>query len=233
MRIAPQWFQDELTRIGGVNPYGEPIFKLVWSSSQRMVIGGRWEQTGFEGYKEVPAISGQPCWALCVWEPREVQGSPLMWEIDYADDSGYLQCGGYPKYGRYRLLRKFFHQEIVVGEEQCLRLEGRRVVPSIRRKQELQTYRMEPCGLMLDLMLPMLMRWRRLSDEAKIAAIKQEEQLAKDEFLRRTKDARDGCRVRRGSQLVAKRAELIEKGFMETMRVAAKTGLGMRVECQP
>ena len=229
MRECPQWFQDALTRIGGTNPYGEPVFRLVWSTSEKMVIGGRWEQTGFEGYKQVHAVTGQPCWALMVWEPREVFGSPDMWELDYSDGQ-YLACGGYPKYGRYRLLRKFFHQEIVTSEEHCLRLEGRKLFPTIRQKQELATYRMEPCGLMLDLMLPMLMRWRKLSDAAKVAALKQEEQLAKDEFLRKTKDALAGCRVRRGSQLVAKRAEVIEKGFMQAMAVAAQTkGLGMRI----
>jgi len=83
---------------------------------------------------------------------------------------------------------------------------------------------------MLDLMLPMLIKWRRLSDEAKVAAILQDERLRDEEVLKKAKDVREGCRIRRGSQLVAKRAEVIEKGFMETMRIAARTGLGMRME---
>ncbi len=230
MRNCPQWFQDELTRIGGTNHYGEPVFRMVWSTDEQTVIGGKWEQSGFEGYKIVPAVSGVPCWALMVWEPREMQGSYAMWEYDYRDaDSTYLQCGGYPKYGRYRLLRKFYHIEIKTKGEYRLHLEdGYRLVPKLVNIPEVQQYRMEPCGLMLDLMLPMLMKWRRLSDEAKIAAIKQDEQLQKDEFCRRAKDVMDGNRVRRGSQLVAKRAELIEKGFMQAMKIAARTGLGMR-----
>ncbi len=230
MRECPAWFQAELTRIGGVNLYGEPVFRLAWSPSEKMVIGGRWEQSGFEGYKQVRAVSGTPCWTLMVWEPREVHGSPEMWELDYSDGQ-YLACGGYPKYGRYRLLRKFFHQEIVQVQEEQQWVDHNFVIRTeIIRKPVLRAYRMEPCGLMLDLMLPMLMRWRRLSDAAKVAALKQEEQMAKDEFVRRTRDAMDGNRVRRGSQLVAKRAEVIEKGMIQAMAVAARTpGLGMRI----
>lgn len=228
MRVAPLWFQQELTRIGGTNPYGESIFRFVWAPTETIVIGGAW-RTGFEGYKEVRAIHGVPCWALMVWEPRQVQGSPEMWEIDYMDESGYLQCGGYPKYGRYRLLKRFHHQEIVTKSEHRLQMYGRRLIPVEVRKPELAVYRMEPCGLMLDLMLPMLMRWRRLSNAARVAALKQEEQLEKDEFCRKAKDALDGTRIRRGSQLVASRAEVIEKGFTEAMAVAARTGLGMRI----
>ena len=42
MRECPPWFQDELTRIGGVNQYGEPVFRLVWSQNESMTIGGKW-----------------------------------------------------------------------------------------------------------------------------------------------------------------------------------------------
>ena len=43
MRTCPEWFQKELTRIGGKNPYGEPMFKLVWSPYG---TDGHWRQMG-------------------------------------------------------------------------------------------------------------------------------------------------------------------------------------------
>jgi hypothetical protein len=229
VRECPQWFQEELTRIGGTNPYGDPVFRLVWSTSEKAVIGGRWAN-GFEGYKESPSIAGTPSWALMVWEPKELQGSPEMWDLDYRDpETGYLQCGGYPKYGRYRLMKKFIHREMshkLVKEPVWIHgvLRFQEV-----RKPVFETFRMEPCGLMLDLMLPMLIRWRRLSDEAKVKAIQQDEELRNNEVVKKAKDIREGCRVRRGSQLVAKRAEVIERGFEQTMRVAARSGLGIRI----
>jgi hypothetical protein len=210
MRECPEWFQRELARIGGRNPYGDPIFKLVWSPTERRTVGGRFHD-GYVGYREMRGVPGAPCWCLMVWEPREVQGSYERWLYDYRDpETGLLDCGRYPIHGRYRALQRFIHNEIVHGQ--------------------MTTFRMEPCGLMLDLMLPMLMRWRRLSDQAKVAALQQEEQLEKDRFLAKAKDARAGCRISRGSQLVQKRAEIIESGFRQAMAMAAHTGLGMRVE---
>jgi hypothetical protein len=98
------------------------------------------------------------------------------------------------------------------------------------RKPELETFRIEPTGLILDLLLPMLILWRKLSNEAKLTAVLEEEERKEREFLRVSKDIRDGNRIRRGSQLVAKRAELIEKGFERAMQMAARSGLGMRME---
>lgn len=230
MRTAPQWFNDELQHIGGVNIYGDPIYRLVWSPEEKMVIGGRWAG-GFEGYKHVPAIAGPACWALMIWEPREMQGSAEAWETEYRDtETTYLQCGGYPRFGRYRLLKKFMHREVVHKEvtepvwvNHVLRFQK-------VRNPELQTFTIEPTGLILDLMLPMLMLWRKLSGEAKLKAALEEEERKEKAFLKTAKDIREGVRVRRGSQLVAKRAEVIEKGFEQAMRMAARAGLGMRME---
>lgn len=230
MRSCPPWFQKELTGIGGTNPYGEPMFKLVWSTTEKMVIGGKWAY-GFEGYKEAPAIFGAPCWCLMVWEPRELNGLPEMWEIVSRDpETGYLQYGGYPKYGYYRLLKRFMHREVEhkeVTEPYWVGMEMR-----FQRVQVPQfvIYRMEPCGLILDMILPMLLGWRKLSEDKKKQVLQEREEEKERQFMKTAKDIRDGNRIRPGSPLVAKRAELIEKGFMQAMKIAAKTGLGMRTD---
>ena len=234
MRECPPWFQEELTRIGGTNQYGEPIFKLVWSESQQFTVGGRWKD-GFEGYKRAPLIPGEPCWALMVWEPAEVAGGSCeAWERDYRDEeTGLLECGGYPKYGNYRLLQKFLHREMV--EQPVMRQfwDGPIIRTETIQGAKMRTYRMEPCGFMLDVMLPMLMAWRRLSNAQKVAALKQQEQERKDAFTAKVKDARDGSRMgrtMRSSQLVQKRAAVIERGMRQAMAAAAQWGLGMRLE---
>ncbi len=200
MRDCPCWFQDELTRIGGVNQYHQPIFRLDWDRN---------------------------AWSLMVWEPVELQGSYEAWRRDYAD-----MPMPYPSSGRYRLFQKFRHIEIVGNwvVDQYIDQRTFEILETTISKPEVRTYTMEPCGLMLDLMLPMLMAWRRLSDGAKIAALRQEEQLKKDEFCKAVKDARAGHRVRRGSQLVQQRAEIIEKGMRQAMAIAARNGLGMKLE---
>ena len=233
MREAPSWFQDELARIGGRNLYGEPIFRLAWSTGERRVIGGRWTKDGFVGYREVPGVPGLPCWALMVYEPRELLGSLDRWERDYRDEeTGLLDCGSYSKYGRYRLLQRFIHQEVISQPKEVQIFDGFKIRRQVTGKREVVTYRMEPCGFILDVMMPMLLRWRRLSDAAKVEALLQEERIRDDEFTKMTKNAIEGTRlsrVMRSSQLVQKRAEIIERGFRQAMAVAAHTGLGMRV----
>ena len=241
---CPPWFQDALTRIGGTNHYGESIFKIVWSTEPQMTIGGRWKD-GFEGYKRAPLIPGEPCWALLVWEPAEVAGGSYeSWQRDFCDEeTGLLQVGGYPKYGAYRVLQKFLHREI---EQQAKEIqhfswikdkERNVMVPFIEREflqaQKLRSYRMEPCGFMLDVMLPMLMAWRRLSNAQKTAALKQQEQERKDAHSKRAKDARDGTRLSRtsrSSRLVQNRVEVIERGMRQAMAAASQWGLGIRLE---
>ena len=230
MRECPVWFQNELTRIGGTNQFGEPIFKLVWSTGEHRVIGGRWEADGFEGYRTAKAIPGAPCWALMYWEPNIVNGSLEQWESDYRDpETGYLQCGGYPKYGAYRVLRRFLHQEIISKPETSYQMQDGKPVAFTSRKAEHVQHRLEPCGLMLDLMVPMLKLWLKLSDSAKTEAILQDERMREEEFNKQAKDLRADCKVRRGSQLVQKRAELIEKSLGQAMAIAANYGLGMRI----
>jgi hypothetical protein len=226
LRECPAWIQSELTRIGGTNPYGEPMFKLVWSTEPRMILADH------EGYKEVRAVTGEQCWALMCWDSQKVLGTPARWEIDYQDENGRLLAGGYPKSGQYRLVQKFLHREIVqVAKERHWMQDGEPRTEKIC-SQEVRTERLEPCGFILDIMMPGLLRWRKLTDEAKVEALLQEERLEEEEFQRKCKDALEGTkmsRTMRGSQLVQKRAEKIERGMREAMRVAAKTGLGMRM----
>lgn len=229
MREAPGWFQAELTRIGGLNPYGEPVFKLIWSTEGRRIVGGKFAD-GFIGYREARAVTGVPCWALMVWEPRELQGTRTRWEWDYRDgETGLYDCA-YPIYGWYRCLQRFIHTELArqAEERHYLSPKGEPRTEVLARR-EVRTYRMEPGGVMLDLMMPMLMAWRRLGDEAKVKALKQEEQMRKDEAMKLAKDARENCRISRGSRLVQERAERIERGMRQAMAVAARTGLGMRI----
>jgi len=194
-----------------------------------MVIGGRWAN-GFEGYKLAPAIPGVPCWCLLVWEPRELQGDPESWEWQTRDpETGYLEIGGYPRYGRYRLLKRFLHRKIEHKEvSEPVWING---VLQFQRVQKpiITTTRLEPCGLILDLMLPMLIRWRRLSNAQKLEVLLEDERAKHAEVAKKAKDIRDGNRVRRITPYIQKRAELIEKGFMQAMKIAARTGLGMRI----
>ena len=163
-----------------------------------------------------------------------MQGSLERWEDEHRDaQTGLLQCGGFPKYGRYALLQRFLHREIMrqAKERHWADAKGR-LHREVLQRQEVVTYRMEPCGLILDLILPCLVKWKRLSAERKALAIMEEERRKREREGKLVKEAWDGSRMSRlmrNGPLVQKRAELIDKGMRAAMAMAAQTGLGMRI----
>lgn len=229
IREAPGWFNDELERIAGTNRYGNPLFRLVWSEVPKMVVGGRFSD-GFVGYKRVSAIPGEPCWALMLWEAPETFGDPLEWEWQYRQpDTGCLDMGSFPKEGRYRLLKQLMHRELVQREVSQVIWNPIKKRPEMQLVQRVKraTYKMEPCGLILDLMVPMLMAWRHLSAVQKLEAVMDRKRRQENERERVIKDALHDSKVRRSSQLVQKRAELIEKNMDQAMRIAARYSRGI------
>jgi hypothetical protein len=229
LREAPAWFNDELERVGGTNRYGEPLFKLVWSEVPRMIVGGKFAD-GFVGYRSVKAVPGVPCWALMIWESPETFGHPDDWNYQYRDiETGLLDMGSFPKEGRYRLLKQLMHRDIQRQEKSEVVWNPFMKKPEMRRIQDqhVVTYKMEPCGLILDLMVPMLAAWRRLTFDQKLEAVMDRKARQDAERERAIKDAWAGSRVRRGSQLVQKRAEFIEKGMDSAMKIASQYGRGM------
>lgn len=233
MRKCPDWFQRHLTAIGGTNPYGEPIFKLVWSHEPRIVSGGRWAD-GKAEYRQTQMMRGEPCWALMVWEPRETHGPPWRWEMDYRDaETGLLQCGAYPKHGRYRLLQRFIHQELIEQEEERHYMDGNIPRTELIGTRKVETSKLEPTGILLDMLIPMLIAWRRLGDYEKLKALKQQEKLEAERMVKLTRDAMDDVklsRVMRGSKLVQDKAELIERSMRQAVAMASRYGLGITVE---
>lgn len=207
-RKCPEWFQDRLTRVGGTNKYDQPIFKLVWGESETMRDGGYFIRDGYLGYRDVPAIGGEKCWALMMWEPAEKFGTPYRWYKDNTDEAtGLVTLGQYPHHGRYRVIKKFIHRELLNGEW--------------------LTTRMEPTHFILDVMVPMIKGWNRLSNAERMNVIQEDMARDEKEADRILADSRAGHRIRRGSPLVQKRVELMEKNMATAMLIASRTQRGL------
>lgn len=208
-RRCPAWFQERLTRVGGTNKYGRPRFKLVWGESETMRDGGYFARDGYVGYRDVPAIGGEKCWALMMWEPAEKLGTSYRWYKDNTDeDTGLVTLGQYPYQGRYRVLKKFVHRDLINGQW--------------------ITTRMEPTHFILDVMLPMIQDWNRLSDIEKMAITRADIAKEEAEADRILIDARAGVRIRKNSPMVQKRVELMERDMATAMAIAAQTQRGLR-----
>ena len=121
-------FSADILRKFGQNPYGENIYRLVWSESVFETIGGMWEERArpnegnsvvrkgkmlFDSnpvirktacYKQVskyPDYKGKEArWILEKWLPCSF--TPWMWEYKFTDpSSGLLISGPYPEHGEY------------------------------------------------------------------------------------------------------------------------------------
>lgn len=170
--------------------------------------GGYFARDGYVGYRDVPSIGGEKCWALMMWEPAEKFGTPYRWYKDNTDEyTDLVTLGQYPYRGRYRVLKKFIHRELVNGEW--------------------FTTRMEPTHFILDVMLPMIQYWNKLSDAQKLAITKEDMARDEAESDRVLADARHGVRIRKNSPMVQKRVELMEKHMARAMEIAAHTQRGM------
>jgi len=207
-RRCPHWFQDRLTRAGGTTPRGEPRFKLVWGQSETMRDGGYFLRDGYEGYRDVPALGKEACWALMMWEPATMMGSPYRWYKDHTDENtGLVTLGQYPHHGRYRCIRKLIHREMFNGEW--------------------ITTRMEPTHFILDVMLPLIKEWNKLSNEQRLLVIKAEQAAEEEQADKMLADSRHAHHIRRDSPMVQKRIELMERSMAQAMAIARRTQPGM------
>jgi hypothetical protein len=119
INVCPEYFQERLTHVGGVNKYDEPNFKLVWAQYETYVAGGVWsvDEQYFRGYRRLLLGSGEPCWALLQWHAAEEYGTPESYYVSNLDpDTGLQILGEYPYGGRYELLYHLRWNEMIDGK---------------------------------------------------------------------------------------------------------------------
>lgn len=92
----------DLTRFG-TNPFGEPLYRVVFAPSVRHLIGGRWRDGSVE-YRSRPSYGtvGNE-WILERWISGEeyCRMSRADYEIRFRNESGLLTMGPYPVNGTY------------------------------------------------------------------------------------------------------------------------------------
>jgi hypothetical protein len=84
----PSDVQRRLARVGGLNRFNEPNFRVVWG-------GQRLDPLGFQRYSYGPNLLER--WILEVWRPPEEYGSVASWKKNEAS------LGPFPNRGDYEL----------------------------------------------------------------------------------------------------------------------------------
>lgn len=104
---APPWCAEILAKYG-TNPFGEPMFRVVWLPSRCYLNGGYWETTQEFTYKRVPKYGiNEHKWVLEKWLPASQYGSPEWWDFQTSGNEGFLGCGPFPTYGEYECVTIF------------------------------------------------------------------------------------------------------------------------------
>jgi hypothetical protein len=119
-RQCPPEFQERLTRLFGVNQFGEPHFKISWGMSEFIRMGDIWrDRYGNErrGYRDTYQCHGTPCWNIMRWKQPAHYGSPETYYQNTWDDFSKMHfLGEYPWRGRYEIVQPLMRQEMTEGK---------------------------------------------------------------------------------------------------------------------
>lgn len=206
-RIAPEWFTDELTLIGGEHRFGGPNFDVVWSQTAFIEIDGK---------PQLQSIS-QPCWVLRMWNAPEIYGTPEQYFAVNSDDRGKPIAGDYPWEGRYEVVQPFSFAGLSGGKliHEFFPLDGlilTLVVPVIRQCEELSY--MKKLALMQDAHdKKELEQTTRIADRLRDAS---------PAWLGPVSFSRQGCKT----SIIEKKMHQIQQNMNNAMRVVQKLGRG-------
>jgi hypothetical protein len=221
----PQVFADRITRVGGLNLYGQPNFKMIWGMGGEKAClfraGGEWAgggQVTYKGYRDL-LLSGDPCWVLLHWQAPEKYGAPNSYYVaNYDVDTSLQTLGEYPYRGRYEIVLPLIWKGIVNGR---LKIES-----------------MPLSSLLIDLIIPVIKETAGLSNARKRQLMldhKEREDRAQTSQIEASlasaypafgsaprSAARLSC-----TSVIQKRAEAIERHWKTALKTLSKRGKGL------
>ena len=113
-QTVPSWAAAMLTQSGGLNRFGEPKYRLVWSSTRLAWVAGKFEDRDDNGYlirgvlasRLMPKYPNRDRWIIEQYLPPEAYGSPEGWwerTREWGEEGNLPQLGPYPSRGDYEL----------------------------------------------------------------------------------------------------------------------------------
>lgn len=139
---CPRAIREAITRFGGLNPYGEPMWRVVLAQNcvaKRSGIlhevadgqsvfavgpGGKvvesrvWDAVK-SGIVELPKYNCEDGWIVEKWFPASTWGTPEEWAAHKAEDGSRLLCEEYPARGAYWMLIGPFPKLPDLGDLEC------------------------------------------------------------------------------------------------------------------
>lgn len=225
-QYVAEWFQDELTRIGGINRYDQPNFRVVWGQGGQdecfFRAGGEWAvegQPSFRGYRDLLLSGGTESWCLLQWQDALMFGTPETYYVANLDQDTDLQTlGEYPYTGKYTLLYNMCWRDMKDGK---MHVEA-----------------MPLNSFVLDTVVPIIMQAKEISYEKTMAALKEQKDKddaadlvmiedcmrdAKLAFKGPVSYARQGCRT----SIIDKKVEQMTRHWNQMVTNAKTLGRGL------
>lgn len=117
LKPVPIRLQKRITELGGLNPHGEPLFRVVCGNERMTRIGGAWRDYDASGNflrevveeREVPKYpDALERYVFEAWMPPENYGTESEWRDAYTKIiSGKIvqELGPYPRHGEYEMVK--------------------------------------------------------------------------------------------------------------------------------
>lgn len=223
---CPEWFAEELKRIGGENRYGEANFICRWGQGGEPEClyraGGDWSVEGlpsYRGYRDLLCGGGTPSWCLLQWQDALMFGTPESFYVsNYDEDTGLQTLGEFFYTGKYTLLYNMCWRDMQNGK---MHIEA-----------------MPLNSFVLDTVVPIIMQAKEISYEKTMAALKEQKDKDDAADLTMIEDcmrdaslafkgpvsyARQGCRT----SLIDKKVEAMTRNWNKMVTNARSLGRGL------
>lgn len=118
-RYAAQEYVEHINRIGGMNRYGEPNFKICWGQNETDLVYGV-DANGKKGQHIILKHDGIAAWFIDVWKPPECLGGPEQWyAVTWDWETDQPGIGPFPERGLYfpapfNLFVRRFERDVMV-----------------------------------------------------------------------------------------------------------------------
>lgn len=95
---TPEWIQEMLTSIFGVNDFGDPLYRIIWGMTPIRRVSK--PEGGYEDRS-----CNTPAWLLQRWMSPAKWGSPQLFDLINKDPANNQLLFPYPEFGTYEVLK--------------------------------------------------------------------------------------------------------------------------------
>lgn len=142
LRYPAREYVEHINKIGGMNRFGGPNFRITWGQNETMMVYGT-DANGKTGQHIISKCGDIPAWFILTWKPPECYGTPELWySLTWDWDADAPKIGEFPWRGEYELApfnlfaRKFENGVMVIDALELSHWLIDLLVPNLLKEQD-------------------------------------------------------------------------------------------------